>query len=886
MNQKVSYAVGAILGAYAAAALADGQATTAESQPAAAAEEGGISEVIVTAQRRSESIQDVPITIQALTSETLTQLNVENLDQFIKYLPNVTQATNGPGQGEIFMRGVSVGGGGNEGSGTTSAFPAVAIYLDEQSGQLPGRNLDVYAADLERIEVLEGPQGTLFGGGALSGVLRYITNKPKLDVTEGSVTAGYGVTAHGDPNGNLNAMINIPIISDTLAVRGVIYEDHQGGYINNVASTFEREPTDIGLAKNNGGVVPTNSAVINNNNIVGNAINPLTYTGMRVEALWKINDSWNALLTQSYQNMDAEGVFYENPFGSQGLVLNSLTIPQSGQPLPPLSVTLFNPSYDKDKFENTALVVNGQIGDLKLVYAGAYLVRNVDQVQDYTNYARGVYGYYYQCAGYSSKSAAAGQCYTPSAVWRENERNTHMSHELRLSTPDDWRLRGLVGVYWEKYNIVDQTQWAYVTVPTCSPTGLNNNCYLPIQPWPGSPAFTPLPDTGFFDDVERGYKQLAEFASIDFDIIPKVLTISGGIRHFMYESSETGGDVGSFYCKAFHPTTYFGFCGQNPIAGAFGSSPPYGTDFSARQTAVTNVGNRERANITYHFLPGQMLYATFSQGFRAGQFNRSTSCHLPGPDGQNQYCVPAITVPDNVTNIEFGWKTEWFEHRLQFNTAIYQENWDNAQTGFFDPQGGLGNLAFSTNGPSYRIRGFEPQIVALPLPGLTFQFSASWNSTSQTNSPYLVNNCAPSTPGSSCTVKPSVNYGQDITSIPNPYGPIGSPTAYSPPFNMSSRVRYEWPLGEYNAFVQFGGQHQGHMVTATGYVVGYNIDAITTYDAAAGISKGPWAVQFFGQNITDVNQSLSTNSGQFIISEIPPRPRVLGIRFDYKFSEK
>src|SRR5580658_9949725 len=277
--------------------------------------------------------------------------------------------------------------------------------------------------------------------------------------------------------------------------------------------------------------------------------------------------------------MDAEGVFYENPFCSQGLVLNSLTIPQSGQPLPPLSVTLFNPSYDKDKFENTALVVNGQIEDLKLVYAGAYLVRNVDQVQDYTNYARGVYGYYYQCARYSSGSAAAGQCYTPSAVWRENERNTHMSHELRLSTPDDWRLRGLVGGYWEKYNIVDQTQWAYVTVPTCSPTGLNVNCYLPIQPWPGSPAFTPLPDTGFFDDVERGYKQLAEFASIDFDIIPKVLTISGGIRHFMYESSETGGDVGSFYCKAFHPTTYFGFCGQNPIAGAFGSSPPYGTDF-------------------------------------------------------------------------------------------------------------------------------------------------------------------------------------------------------------------------------------------------------------------------------------------------------------------
>src|SRR6202453_4442475 len=145
------------------------------------------------------------------------------------------------------MRGLSVGGGGGQGGGTTGAFPAVAIYLDEQSGQVPGRNLDIYAADLERVEVLEGPQGTLFGGGALAGVLRYITNKPKIDVTEGSVDAGYGVTAHGDPNSNVTAVINLPLIEDTLAVRGVIYNDSQGGYINNLPSTFTRSGTDLGV---------------------------------------------------------------------------------------------------------------------------------------------------------------------------------------------------------------------------------------------------------------------------------------------------------------------------------------------------------------------------------------------------------------------------------------------------------------------------------------------------------------------------------------------------------------------------------------------------------------------------------------------------------------
>jgi outer membrane receptor protein involved in Fe transport len=862
-NQKLSYAICSILGIQGGGAAALAADATAENSDA-------LSEITVTAQRRVENIQNVPITIQALTGETLGELNVLNLDEFIKYLPNVTQATNGPAQGDIFMRGLSVGGGGGQGGGTTGAFPAVAIYLDEQSGQLPGRNLDVYAADLERIEVLEGPQGTLFGGGALSGVLRYITNKPKLNVTEGSFEAGYGTTAHGDPNSNLTAVLNLPLIPDTLAVRGVIYNDRQGGYINNVASVFTRSPTDLGFARYNSGVVPNNSLSINNNSFVGNAINPLTYTGFRLQALYKINDDWNALLSQSYQNMDSQGVFYEMPRGTEGAQLTPNAVPFGGQVLPPLSVTLFNPSYDKDKFENTALVINGKIGDLKLVYSGSYLVRNVSQVQDYTNYARGVNASYYQCTGLST-NPATGQCYSPSTTWRESERNTHQSHELRLSTPDDKRIRGTIGVYWEDYKIIDQTQWSYVTVPICSPTGLNNDCYLPIKPWPGSPAFTPSPAIGFFDDVERGYKQLAEFASLDIDLIPHTLTLTGGIRHFKYDDKEQGGDVGSFYCKVGGaygppgPTTYFGPC-----------TGPYGTNVSTRiPNRSTPSGNRARGNLSWHITDHDLLYYTWSQGFRAGQFNRGTSCHLPGPDGQNQYCVPAFTVPDNVTNNEVGWKTEWFDRRVQFNGAIYQEVWSNAQTGFFDPQGGLGNLAFATNGPSYRVRGVEPSVIARVTHGLTVQAAAAWNSASQTNSPFLVDNNPQ-----------SVNFGKNITSIPNPYGPLGSPTSFSPPFNANLRARYEWSFNDYNAFVQAGGQHQAHMITATGYVPAYDMPAFTSYDASAGVAKDSWAVQIFGQNLTNVNSSQSTSGAQFILTEVPQRPRVLGIKMSYKFGEK
>jgi len=435
-SQKLSYAIAAILSGSAMGAVhAAPAAETSDSE--------GIQEITVTAQRRSENMQDVPISIQALTSETLTQLNVTTFDDFVKFVPNVSTAGSGPGQNSIFMRGLSVGVTGQQGTGTTGPIPNVAVYLDEISGALPGRNMDVYAADIERIEVLEGPQGTLFGSGAQAGVLRYITNKPKLDKVEGNVNAGYSYTAHGDPNSNVDATLNLPIIPDTLAIRGVIYNDSRGGYINNVPATFTRSQTDEGFYNYIKGapsrILPTDSVSINNANFVGNAINPVTYSGIRVSGLYKINDDWDVLLTQSYQNMNAQGVFYQMPNSSDGV------------PLQPLQVTVFSPSSDKDKFENTSWTVNGKIWDLKAIYTGAYLVRNLDQRNDYTSYARGVYADYYQCYGASHSAGGTGtaKCFSPVTSWREQLRNTHQTHEFRLSTPDDWRARGIIGAFWE-----------------------------------------------------------------------------------------------------------------------------------------------------------------------------------------------------------------------------------------------------------------------------------------------------------------------------------------------------------------------------------------------------------------------------------------------------
>ncbi len=878
-NHKLSRTVAAILSASAAHAV-----LAANTSGAAATGNGGLQlqEIVVTAQRRAQNIQDVPITMEALTGKSLQQLNVQTFEDYVKYLPNVSTGTMGPGQGTVFMRGLSTGVLGTQGQGSVGTFPNVAVYLDNTSAMLPGRNLDIYAVDLQRIEVLEGPQGTLFGAGAQAGVVRYITNKPVLDATQVDVNAGYGITAHGDPNTNANAVFNIPIIKNKLGARIVVFTDDRGGYINNLPATFARSSTDLGIANRNGGVVPTNSATINNYAIAANHINPVSYRGIRGEFLYKFNDDWNVLLSQMYQNMDAQGVFYEMPRGTEGAALTSGGVPYGGQALPPYSVNVFNPSYDKDKFESTEVDVHGKVGPLSLVYSGSYLDRNVDQVQDYTNYARGVYGYYYQCVGVSYSNThgnANATCYSPSSIWSDTERNTHLSQEIRLSTPEDWRLRGLVGLFYEDYKIYDNTEWLYKSVPDCSPGGLTSNCFLPVQPWPGAPANQSgvrNANVGFFDDFQRTFIQKAAYASVSYDIVPKKLTVTGGIRYFDMYNREVGGDVGSFYCKQFSATSYFGPC-----------LTPYGTDFGNPNSEPVNsfveTGKRGRANLSWHIRPGVMVYYTYSQGFRPGGFNRGSSQHLPDAAGNPQYATPVTYQSDDLTNNEFGWKTLWWDHRLEVDGSLYQESWSNVQVGFFCPQCGLGNLTFDTNGPDYRVRGVELQIAVRPMEGLTVNASSSWNSGELTNSPALMDNI----PGSPNFGKPITTYYVNgvATPLADVYGAPGSPLANSPPFQANMRVRYDWQVGDYLPYVQAGFQHSAHSLSAAGHVEAYDQPAWTTFDASMGIAKGPWTVSLVGTNLTNTNKSLFTSSRQFILTETPMRPRVIELTFSYEYSK-
>src|SRR5260370_35125674 len=170
-----------------------------------------------------------------------------------------------------------------------------------------------------------------------------------------------------------------------------------------------------------------------------------------------------------------------------------------------------------------------------------------------------------------------------------------------------------------------------------------------------------------------------------------------------------------------------------------------------------------------------------------------------------------LLTSDNLTNNEIGWKTEFFDRRLQWNGAVYQEDWNNVQVNFFDP-GVLGNVGFGTNGPNYRVRGVETSFVAVIAQGLTAQGGASWNNSKQTNSPYLIAN----NPALLANPATKAEFGQPILSVQNPYGPPGSPSANSPPLQFNLRLRYEWTVNSYNAFAQAGVTHTGHSFTQSG----------------------------------------------------------------------
>jgi hypothetical protein len=526
-------------------------------------------------------------------------------------------------------------------------------------------------------------------------------------------------------------------------------------------------------------------------------------------------------------------------------------------------------------------------------------VRNVSQVQDYTSYARGgIYVDYYQCANPGTTPATA-RCFTPSSTWHDLERNTHQSQELRVSTPDNWRIRAVGGLFYENYRIQDQSDWFYLSAlpyfhPIGPPTGyygVNGSFACPCTsgavfvPGPvtaNNPNIRPLGD-GFFNDITRGYNQKAAYTSVDFEVIPKKLTLTVGTRYFRTETSEVGATAGSFGCRVINNPT-----APNPCVNQSDS-----IDLNAEGLERTFSGFRSRANLSSKVTEDALLYYTWSQGFRAGGFNRvafGAEADSPLSAGLNPWQAQAYRhgswvsplgfAPDTLTNNELGWKTMWLDRRIQWNGDIYQEEWNHAQI----PLYGIGviSLGADINGGNYRVRGLETSVVAHVTTGLSIEAAASWNHSELVKQATLF---WPDGTPIDFSALHSANGGM----FPNPGGAIGSPLSGAPSFQGNIRARYELVLNGYNTFAQIGAVHQSHSLATTdlsfdlqGNSLAYNLAGFTTYDGALGVGKDMWVVQLYGENLTDTRAQLYANYWQYYKAVTVSRPRTIGLRISYK----
>ena len=289
-----------------------------------AAQNATIEEVVVTARKKSESLQDVPLSVNALNEETLEERGINVFEDYLTQLPGVTAGGSGPGQSTIYIRGLASTTPNLTTAGVAGLAPNVSFYLDEQPLAQPGRNLDVYAADVARIEVLSGPQGTLFGASSQAGVVRMITNKPKPGVTESNVEVETRFMPEGDTGTKLEFMTNVPL-SDTTTWRFVGYSDRRGGYIDQVAGKIDPSASarfrPSGTVRDNG--LPVNSSrggfqagadlsgvrFANTPALEEDNVNGTEYEGFRSTLAREFGDNWNATLVYAEQTIESDGVF-------------------------------------------------------------------------------------------------------------------------------------------------------------------------------------------------------------------------------------------------------------------------------------------------------------------------------------------------------------------------------------------------------------------------------------------------------------------------------------------------------------------------------------------------------------------------------------------------
>lgn len=533
-------------------------------------EAGAGADIVVTAQRRSESIQRVPISLQALTPATLEQHQVNAFDDYAKLLPSVSFQSLGPGQSQLFFRGVTSGADGH----ALGSLPTAGVYLDDVPVTTIGGLLDVHIYDVERVEALSGPQGTLFGANSLSGTLRIITNKPDPSAFKGGYDLQLNAFGKGRVGGVAEAFLNVPL-TERAALRAVGFYRHDGGYIDNTlgSRTYLRPHTL------DDGTVAESPITVDNADAVRRDFNALDEYGGRLALGIELDDHWTITPSITAQDQRGHGTYLYDPWAGD------------------LEVHDYLRGHAYDKWYQAALAVQGRISDWDVVYSGGYMQRTNDFLQDYSYYTVA----YDTIPDYTYFQNADGTALDPTQFARTLSKYTKQTHELRFSSPTGRTFNITAGLFYQR-----QTNH-YVAdffVP-----GLANS----VQ----GPDYVVRGDSIYFSDVNRIDRDYAAFAQADLHITSN-LTLTGGIRGFKYRNAAVG---------------FSGFLSTATNSGCAGYSPEcVSLDRRARGSGETH-----KVSLAWQVDPDRMVYATYSTGFRPGGINRPAGFAPYGKDTLSNY---------------------------------------------------------------------------------------------------------------------------------------------------------------------------------------------------------------------------------------------------------
>lgn len=456
----------------------------ASAQPAFAQDTSNTSvndpdEIVVTASKRAENLQDVPMSVQALGDAKLDELQVTQFSEFAKFLPSVSIQTAGPGSSNVYFRGVASGGDGNH----SGSLPSVGMYLDEQPITTIQGALDIHVYDIARVEALAGPQGTLYGASSQAGTIKIITNKPDQGDTYGGVDFELNKVTKGGWGHVAEGFMNLAL-SDKVAARVVGYYDHDAGYIDNIAGSL---------------TFPTSGVTMDNAPYVKKNYNDVDTYGGRFALGVELDDNWTITPSVAAQRQKSNGTFgVEKGLGD-------------------LQTMQFNPETWDDRWSQAALTIEGKIGSWDVTYAGSSLRRKIKGQSDYADYA-----YFYDALyGYGAYFYDnAGDPVNPNQYINSTDKFKKQSHELRFTSPQDKPLRFIGGLFYQrqKHNIrqdyiIDNIADS-ITVP-----GTASDIWLTQQL-----------------RIDRDY---AAFGELTYDITPQ-FTITGGGRYYKYKNSLEG----------------------------------------------------------------------------------------------------------------------------------------------------------------------------------------------------------------------------------------------------------------------------------------------------------------------------------------------------------